>query len=157
VLHPLDAHCEPLLTDFRTRPGAVRLVMLVSPTCPPCVDGAFRAGGGLLSRIENPEFRCYFVWLPVLPADSEPAAVYNEAALKARRGRHYWDSEKRFSERIAAAMDVPLAWDMYLLYPRGDVTIDQPTFWMHQIDTDKAPRLDVDVLAERALGLLGAT
>ncbi len=32
MLHTLDSSFEPLLTDFRARPGAVRVVMLVSPT-----------------------------------------------------------------------------------------------------------------------------
>jgi hypothetical protein len=32
MLHLLDATFEPLVADFRARPGAVRVVMLVSPT-----------------------------------------------------------------------------------------------------------------------------
>jgi hypothetical protein len=32
MLHRLDPEFQPLLSDFRSRPGAVRLLLLVSPT-----------------------------------------------------------------------------------------------------------------------------
>jgi hypothetical protein len=32
MLHHLDSDFEPLVSDFRSRPGAVRLLLLVSPT-----------------------------------------------------------------------------------------------------------------------------
>jgi hypothetical protein len=47
-----------------------------------------------------------------------------------------------------------IAWDVYLLYPRGSAAIERPEFWMHQLDTSLAPRLDTAVLFERVRALL---
>jgi hypothetical protein len=95
----------------------------------------------------------------VLPADSAEGASWNEVSLKRRGVRHYWDPELAFSRHMASALRLKaepegVAWDMYLLYPRGDVAIERPEFWMHQLETAQAPRLDVGVLEERARALL---
>lgn len=110
------------------------------------MDGALRAGHELLQAVADPGFRCFYIWLPALAADNEAAASYNEAALKARGARHYWDPDARLGTHLGDALGLELAWDTYLLYPRGQASIEHPAFWMHQLDTDLAPRLDVDVL-----------
>jgi hypothetical protein len=99
------------------------------------------------------------VWVPVLPADSAEGASWNEISMKRRGVRHYWDPELAFSRHMASAVGLRakpegVAWDMYLLYPRGDAALEEPEFWMHQLDTKQAPRLDVGVLEERARVLL---
>jgi hypothetical protein len=98
--------------------------------------------------------------VPVLPGDSEAGASWNEVSLKRRGVRHYWDADLAFSRHVAGALNLQaeppgVAWDMYLLYRRGDVAIEQPDLWMHQLETEQAPRLDVPVLEERVKTLLG--
>jgi hypothetical protein len=120
----------------------------------PCVEGALRAGDELHQRIADPGVRCYYVWLPVLPGDSAEGASWNEISMKRRGVRHYWDPELAFSRHMASALRLKaeppgIAWDMYLLYPRGDVALETPEFWMHQLDTEQGPRLDVAVLETR--------
>ena len=93
------------------------------------------------------------------PEDSEAGASWNEVSLKRRGVRHYWDPDLAFSRHIASALElvaIPpgIAWDMYLLYPRGDVSIERPDFWMHQLNTTQAPRLDVPTLEARVRQLL---
>lgn len=120
-----------------------------------CVTGALRAGHELMQKIADPGFRCYYVWTPILAADSEAAARYNEGAMQQRGARHYWDPDRSFERHMAVALGLDVAWDLYLLYPRGDPAIEQPDFWMHQLDTDKAPRLDPEVLKNRITEKLG--
>jgi hypothetical protein len=107
----------------------------------------------LLEALPDRDFRVYCVWVPVLLADNEAAAAYNEISMKRRRLRHYWDSQQLLAKHLAKQLGIPLAWDVYCLYPRGDMELEKPAFWMHQLDTDFAPRLDVGVLRDKALEL----
>lgn len=111
----------------------------------------------LLEALPGRDFRVYCVWEPVLLADTEEAAAWNEISMKRRRMRHYWDPQQTLAQHLAKPLGIELAWDVYLLYPRNELELEQPTFWMHQLDTDRAPRLDVDVLRQRAADLLGAS
>lgn len=120
-----------------------------------CVDGALRAGHEMMTRVADPGFRCLYVWVPILAADNEAAANYNEAAMKQRGARHYWDPSRRFERHMADALGLDVAWDLYLLYPRGDPSLEQPVFWMHQLETALAPRLEPTALHERITELLG--
>jgi hypothetical protein len=110
----------------------------------------------LLEALPGRDFRVYCVWTPVLLADNEAAADYNEISLKRRRLRHYWDPHQRLALHLAQPLGIPLAWDVYMLYPRGEMEIGRPAFWMHQLDTTLAPRLNVDILRDRASALLSA-
>jgi hypothetical protein len=56
---------------------------------------------------------------------------------------------------MADALGLDVAWDLYLLYPRGDPSLEQPVFWMHQLETALAPRLEPTALHERITELLG--
>jgi hypothetical protein len=47
-----------------------------------------------------------------------------------------------------------IAWDVYLAHRPGPALIDRPAFWMHQLRTDRAPRLDADVWAAEIARLL---
>lgn len=107
----------------------------------------------LLEALPDRDFRVYCVWVPVLLADNEAAAAYNEISMKRRRMRHYWDPQQLLAKQLARPLGIPLAWDVYLLYPRGEMDLERPAFWMHQLDTNLAPRLDVDVLRDKTLEL----
>jgi hypothetical protein len=110
--------------------------------------------------------RCYYVWLPVLRADVHEAAAKNAGKMENPRASHYWDEGLRLAHHMASALGVAeanapdgtqtrrIAWDVYLLYQRDATTIERPAFWMHQLDTNLAPRLDTAVLFERVRALL---
>ena len=131
-----------------------------------CLDGASRAGAGLLGAVSNPDLRVYFAWTPMLPADSEAAAGLAALAIRDARAAHYWDGERHLVRRMGAALgirgeeSIPLAhgagaaWDVYLAYGRGDADIDKPAFWMHQLGVKHAPRLDAEEWRRRIEGLL---
>lgn len=48
----------------------------------------------LLEALPGRDFRVYCVWEPVLLADTEEAAAWNEISMQRRRLRHYWDQER---------------------------------------------------------------
>jgi hypothetical protein len=79
--------------------------------------------------------------------------------MKRKAARHYWDARLKFARHLGATLGLAdvkpgIAWDTYLLYGRGDVAVEEPTFWMHQLQTDVAPRLDVEELRTRIRALL---
>jgi hypothetical protein len=79
---------------------------------------------------------------------------------------HSWDADLTFARHMGSALAIGpsntpdgtttlgIAWDVYLLYGRGDQEIEKPGFWMHQLDVETAPRFDPTVLAARAQEML---
>jgi hypothetical protein len=108
----------------------------------------------LLEALPGRDFRIYCVWTPVLLTDTEASAAWNEVSMKKRRLRHYWDQQQLLAQHLAGPLGVELAWDVYLLYPRREMDLAKPAFWMHQLETDRAPRLDVAVFRDKALEVL---
>jgi hypothetical protein len=137
---------EPLATQFRLASGCVRAVLIVSPTCQLCLDGALHAGAQLLDALSDVELRAYYVWVPMLPSDCREAAEAAAQRFSASRALHYWDPGRQFGRLMAQRLGInpghDAAWDVYLAYPRGVTGIAQPAFWMHQLEEAGAPRLD---------------
>ena len=100
--------------------------------------------------------RAYYAWLPVLPTDTRGAANRAASTFAEPRAMHFWDERLDFARHIAAALGitsaqasvgvtVDAAWDVYLAYSPGRRAIDQPDFWMHQLNLQHAPRLDAAI------------
>ena len=119
----------------------------------------------MLGALEARDLRAYYVWLPILPTDTEAAAETASAAFNDPRASHYWDADLALARHLAAALgitaehasigtQVGVAWDVYLAYGRSEKAIEQPDFWMHQLRVPHAPRLDADAWRERVEGML---
>jgi hypothetical protein len=133
-----------------------------------CLQGASRAGAGLLAALPDDGLVCFYAWVPMLPADNERAARLAARRFAGERSRHYWDADRRLAGALGAALSLPaaapagepraraLAWDMYLVYGRGVTDIKRPDFWMHQLNITHAPLLDANVWRQRVLDLLRA-
>jgi hypothetical protein len=119
-----------------------------------CLAGASRAGANLLAAIPSAEVSAHFVWVPMLPSDNEVAARAAAERFAEPRATQYWDGERQLSRRLATALvidtrrssfagdDPPFAWDVYLAYARGNINIDTPDLWMHQLAVEHAPRFE---------------
>ena len=131
-----------------------------------CLEGASRAGAEFLAAMPNADLCAYYVWVPMLSSDNEPAARASAQRFDERRAIHYWDADRRLSRRMAKALaintrrsavtgDEPaFAWDIYLAYAKGSSDVAAPDFWMHQLAVDHAPRLDASEWRRRIDGLL---
>jgi hypothetical protein len=152
-----NARARVVLADPSSLPVAFddaasspKLVLLVSPTCPICLEGV-QVVREALAEFDDGEVATHVVWLPVLKGDTAETAQ-ESAQLLSRIGgvAHYWDSELFLSKQYCNLLGLEergrtVAWDLYFLYERGvRWTVDppMPSVWMQQLLLDDVPELD---------------
>lgn len=155
----LSATDEPFRTAFNRQKGSVRVVELVSPTCPYCLEGVSEIQQALFAKEPDPKLVGFVIWVPMLngKASNVPDAM---KLAQDPRVHHYWDQTNDLG--IAFQQLLPIAtgpaWDVYMLYAPGAVwngrQPPRPLFWMHQLAITNAPHLDPAVFAQRAVSLL---
>lgn len=155
----LDSADEPFRAAFNRQRDAVRVVELVSPTCPACLEGVSKIQQTLFASELSPHLLGFTIWVPMLggTARNVPDAA---AVASDPRVSHYWDGSNDLGttyERILPVATGP-AWDVYMLFAPGvvwkDVDPPKPSFWMHQLAITNAPHLDAAVFAEHARRML---
>lgn len=125
----------------------VRMVVLVSPTCPICRAGFFNIVK-ILKLVADDRVRAYVIWLPIYGGDFKGEAQKLSASFRDKRVSYFLDSKSLGGDLWEQILQTEreTAWDVYLLYGAGaqwEATPPPPTFWMHQLDgVTKAPRLD---------------
>lgn len=133
----LDSSLTRLREDFNANVGDVRLVFIVSGTCPGCLRGMDDMGKALATEQSNPQLHTYVLYIPKLGAqakDIQPTVFLFPGKYVYR----FWDpagvSGKRFSGTLGIAQ---FAWDVWMIYGRGqhwDKELPpKPVFWMHQL------------------------
>ncbi len=142
-----ELNLDKLREDFNSASRSVRLVALLSPTCPACRygQGVVRA---IFDEFDDENLKGFTVWLPIMEGDSAETARVETEAFGDQRMAWGWDPESpvRGLFTTALSLDKPV-WDAYLLYPPGvtweEAEPPQPTFWMHQLTVDYGvdPRL----------------
>ena len=157
---PLDL--KALKDWFNSASGSVRVVSILSPTCPVC-----QSGHGVLKSVfgktDSKELRGFIVWLPMMAADDPDSAAVQAASFRDARIGEAWDARRAGGALFARTLKLKgTAWDVYLLYARGvrwegeDPPV--PTFWMHQLESedgaDQTLCLDSSRLTREALVLL---
>lgn len=136
-----DLDMGRLRDAFNRAAGSVRVVSLLSPTCPYC-----RSGHLVLTRlfrtVASEKVAGFLVWLPMLGSDDFTSALRQSEALRDPRIVYEaWDAGKRSGEAFARTLKLErTAWDVYLVYAPG-VAWDgdlppAPSFWMHQLAPD---------------------
>lgn len=145
----LGGDAASLRKAFNGDAGETRILLLTSPTCEMCRQGASVIQTAVLDRISDPSLRAYVVWVPILPDDNEPAARGAGGLVTDAGATHFWDEQRVLPDAFAATLKLPPdlpAWDIYMAYAPGvvwDAAPPQPTFWYHQLgDLALAPRLD---------------
>ena len=116
-----------LQRDFNATSDATRLLLLVSPSCEHCLEGAHIVADGL-ARAPDVDVDVLVHWLHALFGDSDEVADGATAVFgDDDRVRHYWEEGDGWS--IASTFRPVLglgdynperfAWDVYLLYRPG--------------------------------------
>jgi hypothetical protein len=159
---------QSLISKFNEYEDSIRIVVIVSPTCPDCVRG-FEVIKNLFLRFDSKKLRGFVTWVSMLSEDDEEAARKRSDSFSDQRVTQYWDYDRSLARLFAKALHFQrgVAWDVYLLYsPRiiwgegSELEPPEPAFWMHQLDSEPAAnqskRLDPSRFGEEAKFLLEA-
>ena len=75
----------------------------------------------ILDRIDDPKLRIHVVWGPMLGGETEADARGATSLVPDPRASHYWTGAHTLAEalRAPAGLQEELAWDTFLLFPRG--------------------------------------
>jgi len=139
--------------DFNQSFESVRVLAVLSPTCPNCLEGY-----EMLSRMP-PGPKCLVLWTAMLAGDSAAVA----AERSGHRCAHYWEEEDwpvstRLRPILGFGPYIPemSAWDLYLLYPPAIVWTNEypplPSDWSHNLReyAPQRPRITAALLAQWA-------
>ena len=129
---------EDLRREFNASSQKVRIVALLSPTCPECQSG-HAVVAGILKKFPSPRLQALLVWEPMRDGDSPAAAAEQAEAVRDARISQGWDGSHDVGKLFGATLDLhETAWDVYLIYKPGitweGLQPPHPTFWMHQLD-----------------------
>lgn len=110
---------DDLKNTFNADAGRPRTVVLLSPTCPMCVQGGKWIQKNVLDAHNDEDLRVYVVWEPILASDARdkiPHTLINDP-----RVREYWDQERItgrwFYENVKQCDTLgEIAWDAYYLF-----------------------------------------
>lgn len=128
---------EKLREEFNHSYGTVRVIAVLSPTCPECLRGHGRVKY-LFRKFDTKKLRGFVVWLPMRRADNARSAEKQSEKWKSLRVLEGWDGNCQIGKVLAKTLQLQdTAWDVYLVYNRGVRWKGNkppiPTFWMHQL------------------------
>lgn len=78
--------------EFNRSANVKRVVLLMSPTCPICLEGSSRVAA-ILQRYPGSDVRIFAVWEPMLPTDWSRPNTHVLARLSDPRVIQFWDSK----------------------------------------------------------------
>lgn len=165
VVRALSADGAELKARFNEDRDAVRLLLVLSPTCAICLSGAEVTERYVLDTIHDPRLKVYVVWEGIHPRDSAATAHQATAYIPDRRVQSFWSAE-RFAGRAfrdKVGLKVTPAWRVFLLFAPGKSwtsATPTPDSAMHELfgeeETPQVDRLNAQELATRIQKLLAA-
>jgi len=163
-LKTLSAEGKELISAFNEDRSRVRLLLVLSPSCPMCLNSVAIVRRYVFEKTQDPNLRMYIVWEAVSPPDDRAKAQAASALITDPRVQQFW-SDSRFTgkafQNAVGIKDVP-AWDVCLLFSDGKSWQDgnPPKFdsFMHNLlgreELPKDRRLNGVVLAREVGALL---
>lgn len=105
--------------EFNQDKGKKRLLVLLSPTCPMCVNGAKWIEEEVLAKYPDEEIEVYAVWFKMIPTDRK--SRWKEELLNDERTTHYWDEGRKLGRWISENVEGchhlgAVDWDAYYLF-----------------------------------------
>lgn len=161
VLTLSDAGGE-LKEAFNRDADKVRLVFLISPTCPVCLQNARLAQRYILDRIDDDRLRLFVVWGPMQKKETEADARAAAVRLTDSRVTQFWTDDNvlanAYKEPLGLAGDPEPAWDIYMLFPAGvrwgDALPVPPYFMWVEKKLPAETKFNADKLGEQVRRLL---
>jgi hypothetical protein len=156
------AELKELFNRDRSR---IRLLAILSPSCPLCKSGVGVIQRYLLDEVTDPRLAVYVIWEQVIGSDTQEAARAASRFIDDPRVAQFW-AEDRFTgqafEQALGAVGSPV-WDVYLLFADGQAWSDAvpaPSFLMSNLVSKTPlpdhPRLDGVELGAKVKSLLAS-
>jgi hypothetical protein len=134
---------QPLREDFNHDRGKIRLLFLVDPICPGCLNGLAEMGDDLLSKLSvSAPVRVYVVFEPVIGGQAKNIAAA-AALLRSSAPRLYWNPTGDFGWQMSHMLGYwnghrwVYGWDTWLIYRPDAVwsgaAAPKPAFLMDQL------------------------
>jgi hypothetical protein len=122
---------DDLKARFNQDAGVLRLVVLVSPTCPACVSGAGWIQEYALKRNPALDVKVYAIWYEMYPGDSPDDFPAARTLMPDRRVTHFWDPGKDvgrwFYGFVPSDVRGEIEWDAFYLFDKTSAWNDKPT------------------------------
>ncbi|RMH76795.1 MAG: hypothetical protein D6681_21315 [Calditrichaeota bacterium] len=152
---------QQLAGRFNADSNRVRIIALVSPTCPVCGRG-FYALQKLLADVPDERLQVYIVMMPIFPEDEKGRGEARAGELRDPRVLFYWDPDRISGNTWKEVLGLDqLAVELYFLYRPGVTWEFDPTapdFWMRQLSgVIQAPFLDIERLKAEVRRALSET
>ena len=147
----LSVSAREFINAFDEASDRVRLVLVFSPTCGHCLQGASQVQEILRQR-PKAKIKVLVLWSPVLKNDSESRAINASAYLSDGRAEHFWDLWSFGVRLYTKQLRYPkgdIAWDIFVVYKPQLVwiqTAPDPTLWMQDRHLDHGLKYDQQLL-----------
>ncbi len=134
---------------FNASSQKVRVVALLSPTCPDCRSG-HGVVGRVLTKFPSPKLKAILVWEPMRDGDDATSATQQAETVQDIRISQGWDGDQNLGKVFGQTLDLhQIAWDVYLVYKPGikweGPQPPRPTFWMLLL-CENPTRMNVEVV-----------
>jgi hypothetical protein len=121
-LTPMSDAGDELRAAFNRDKDKIRLVLLLSPTCPSCLSSAWVVEKYVLDPSSEDDLRVYVVWGPMMGGETEQDAREATARMSDPRVAHFWTAAQVVAAQFGRAIALPereLGWDTFQLFAPG--------------------------------------
>lgn len=121
-LHPLSDRGEELRELFNRDQDKLRLLVLLSPTCPVCLQDVRVLSRYVLKAMDDPRIRSYIVWGPMEDEDTEADARKVTVNAPDPRVTHFWTDDDVLADtwaQVLGVVDDETGYDLWMIFPPG--------------------------------------
>ena len=104
--------------EFNAAKDDVRVLLLLSPTCPICLQGA-SAFDHILGDVPGKPVRTFVVWEPVLLTDWSSPSTATLGRISHMQAMQFWDRERLISHSMGEHDRHSIVWDYIAVYSGG--------------------------------------
>ena len=163
-VHPLSDKGDELRDLFNREQDKLRVLVMLSPTCPVCLQDTRVLYRYVMKGVDDPRVRAYLVWGPMEEEDTEADARKVTINLPHERATHFWTDDDVLADtwaQILGVVDDETGYDLWMIFPPGVRWEEKPPvppffMWIEKQGLPKENKFNGVVFAEQVRRFLGA-